>query len=87
MLEVEAFQRSGSSNSIDFNVDLRFEKVLDLIKRHAGVDSLEGTIEMSKARMAFAVANGQEHRNSILAHGKGRLWLQDMCLGIRSLIW
>lgn len=69
--EVEALQRSGSSNSIKFNVDLQSEKIMDLIKRHAGADSLEGILEMSKARMAFAVANGQEHRDSIAAHDRG----------------
>ena len=42
--EVEALQRSGSSNSIKFSVDLRSDKIMDLIERHAGADSLEGII-------------------------------------------
>ena len=69
--EMEVQQRPGSSNSIKFNVDLRSDQILDWIKRHAGADFLEGIIEMSKARMAFAVANGQEHRDLVVAHDTG----------------
>ena len=62
--DVEALQRGNSHHLLKFNPDLEDKKIKSMLVKKAYLDSVEGILALSSARMDFCLVQGQEHPKS-----------------------